>query len=185
MSELIEPEPDEFDLVWDRTEYTASTPSGSVTVSMTGDRGIRVRVDPTWYARASRSDITSALAQAARLTFVTRTRAYYETSSTVAGMEIRPVRTYVSARQEEYFSRLAELTVQGSSPGGEVTVMMTGLQDYAVTVDVGVLDRVDATGFASLCEAAAASLLAAHTEAWQRTHFDVYTRPKLEKAGLL
>ncbi len=179
-----EDEGTEFDRAWEQTEYVAVAPSDNIRVTMIGDRDIRVWVDPSWFARARCEDAERQLAQVAKLLYVARTRAYYDTSSAVAGMEISPVTDYVSDEQRRYFEGLEQLHSQGSSADGGVTVTMVGRSHFAVSVDLGPAAG-NAGAFQEACREAAMACFVDHTEGWQRLHFDIYTRPKMERAGLL
>jgi hypothetical protein len=174
----------DFDRVWDETTYVAETPAGHVRLTMRGDSDLSVWIDATWFDRAGRAGIEAELARAGKLLYVTRTRAYYDTSSRVAGMEIRPVTDYVSEEQRRYFEGLEQLHAQGASADGRVSVTMVGLSHFAVSLGADALS-VDSASFAASCREAAMACFRDHTEAWQRLHFDVYVRPRMQRAGLL
>lgn len=177
-------EPTDFCRAWEQTEYVALTPNEHVRVAMTGDRDIDVWVESSWLARSSRTAVETELARAAKLLYVARTRAYYDTSSRVAGMKISPVTDYVGDKQRRYFGGLEQLQAKGSSPDGGVTVTMVGSSHFAVDVGPDALGQ-PASAFSAACRIAAMACFEDHTEAWQRLHFDIYTRPEMERAGLL
>ncbi|WP_460853097.1 hypothetical protein [Nocardioides montaniterrae] len=174
----------EFDRRWTETGYVARSPGGLIEVRMTGDGSIRGDIDPSWFSRASRSAIESELAGAGKALYVERTRAYYDLSSEVAGMPIRPVREYASDEQREYFERLRELSAQGASADGLVRFTLIGNCHVGATVDDAAL-RLDAPSFVARCCEAADACFADHSAKWQRLHFDIYVRPRMERAGLL
>jgi len=170
---------------WARTTVTAGTPTERVHVTMVGDHDVTVGVDPSWYATTTAAELQAELVRAARLAYVARTRAYYETWSTLTGREVRPVTTPVSPEQEAYARALEDISARGESSGGHVTLSMVGLSHFAVSLSTGVQDALGVREFGEHCREAALACLGDHEQAWQRVHFDVYTRPRLERAGLL
>lgn len=177
-------QPTEFEQAWERTDYEVETPAQRVRVRMTGDSDLDIWIFPTWLAQAPRAEVEQELAAAARLLYVARTRAYYATLSRVVDSEIRPVTEHVSDEQRRYFDALERLHASGSSHDGRVRLSMVGVSHFVVSAEPGAI-REGAGAFAASCREAAMACFRDHTEGWQRLHFDVYTRPKMERAGLL
>lgn len=178
-------EPTPLERVWARTTVAAESPNGRVRATMVGDHELRVWIDPTWYDATSGVALQEELARVARLTYVNRTRAYYDAWSALTGERMSPVRTPVSEEQAEYQRRLEQVAARGEAYGGRIALVLVGTSHFSVEIDSGVLHQIDAPTFCTYAAQAALACLREHEQGWQRAHFDVYTRPRLERAGLL
>lgn len=170
---------------WKDTQIEVESASGLVRVTMTGDHRLQIWIDPTWYARTSVDQLQSELTNAARLVYVERTRAYYATWSGLAGFRIGPARTALTPKQAEYRHQLEQVEARGTACSTSIEVTLIGSSNFSVRLDPQALHELDAPAFCSYLESAAMACLREHEVGWQRAHFDVFTRPKLERAGLL
>lgn len=166
------------------TTIRVATPSEKVFVSLRGEDWAEVRFAPGFYETATGREMADQLARALRLLHVERTRVLYEGLSRQVGDTIRPGTDTLHPRAAEYRRRLQEIVAEGSSPGGEVTVVGTGLTGFHVTVAPGVLGSTTEQGFADACTAAGLAFLAEHQQRVAELKFDVYIRPDLEAAGV-
>lgn len=180
-----EPGPSEFEVAWAEQTYSAASPSQKVFITMRGDTDIDVTFMPGWYSRAGTSEMEVELARAAKMTFVERTRAYYAVRSDLAGRRVQPATTIHSDEQARWRRGLEELPAHGESPDGAVAMTMVGMTHYSIAVAAGALSTMGETTFAGACRAAGLACLADHTRGWQKLHFDIYTRPRLERLGVV
>ncbi len=170
---------------WSDTTVETESPNGRIRVTMVGDHELRLWVDPTWYAAVPVRTLQDELVKVARLVYVNRTRAYYDTWSRLAGRLVRPSRTPASPETEEYQRRLDEVVARGEAYDGRIALVLSGTSRFTVSIDPSVVRDLDAPAFCARAREAALACLREHEEGWQRAHFDVYTRPRLERAGVL
>lgn len=179
-----DPGPSEFAHRWACTSYDVATPAERVFLSMRGDDDLTIGFQPGWYARCTTSQMQTELARAAKLLYVTRTRAFYDLRSQLAGQRVEPATTVLTDAGARYKQGLDELAAHGQSSDGSASISMVGLTHYTVSIRPGTLDRLSEGQFKIACREAGLACFADHTRGWQRLHFDIYTRPLFERAGV-
>lgn len=163
---------------------TAASPSEKVFLKLRGTGWLDVTFDSGYYARASTVDMETQLTRAARLLFIERTRAMYAGLSTEVGERVEPGHDRLHRKAREYRERLDELTAQGASPGGDITLTGIGLGNFTVTVQPGTLDKLSEDEFRAAGAAAGVAFLDDYEDKIALLKYDVYYREMAERHGL-
>lgn len=169
---------------FEQVPVAVTTPNGKVTAELRGTTWADVRFAPGFYEQATTPEMAEQLTRAVRLLQAERTRAWYAGLSRARGESVRPASGAGLGRTADYLRRLEELAAEGSSPGGEVTLVGVGLRSFHVSVAPGVLDALGEAEFAEACRSAGTAFLTDHLAKVAVLQFDVYYRADLEAAGL-
>jgi hypothetical protein len=174
-------EPIDFREAWDHTEVRVVSPNEQVFITVRGNREVEVGVDPGYYGRATRDQLETQLARAARLAFIERTRAFLDLRGRERGEPLKQGRTIHSREDTEYFRRLDELAVEGESDDGQARVSAVGMTHFTVSIAPSVLERLDPAEFCRIASQAATRLLEDQLRKGKELRYDVYMRPLVER----
>lgn len=170
----------DFRETWHRTDVRVASPNEQVFITVRGNREIEVDIDPNYFARASRDQIETQLARAARLAFVHRTKAFLDLRSRERGDSVTRTRPVHGPEDAEYFRRLDELAVEGESDDGLAGVTAVGMAHFSVSVAPRALDR-SPQEFCRSASQAATRLMQDQLAKGKKLQYDVYMRPLVER----
>jgi hypothetical protein len=157
-----------------------ASPNEQVFITVRGNREIEVGIDRNYFARATRDQVETQLARAARLAFVERTRAFLGLRSRERGTPASQTRTIHGPDDAEYFRRLDELAVEGESDDGLARVTAVGMTQFAVSIAAAALE-LSPEEFCRSASQAATRLMQDQLAKVKELRYDVYMRPLVER----